>query len=48
MKGEGPRWEAVRALFHGTCKRLGLNREGWLPEGPTTFKRVSAQGELFG
>ncbi len=48
MKGEGPRWEAVRALFHGACKRLGLNREGWLPEGPTTFKRPSAQGELFG
>ena len=40
MKGQGPYWEAVEALFQTTCRRLGLQAEGSLPgtEG-STFRR---------
>jgi len=53
MTGEGPRWDAIRALFDTHVRRLGL--EGWrgeMPErgeqaSPTTFRRPSRQGVLF-
>lgn len=53
MVGEGPRWAAIQALFDTHCRRLGLN--GFDPEAPdtfyddhpTTFRRPSAQGNLF-
>ncbi len=27
MRGEGPRWEAIRQLFHLQCRRLGLEQD---------------------
>jgi DNA repair photolyase len=40
MRGSGPRWEAIEALFEIQCRRLGLNRERErAPE--------AVQGELF-
>lgn len=51
MRGEGARWEAARALWTLTCRRLGLNTD----EGPetrtnTTFRRpgTGKQLSIFG
>lgn len=46
MHGEGPRWEAVDALFRRTCVRLGLDTERC--DLPSTFQRPGAQLSLFG
>ena len=51
MVGEGPRWEAIAALFAIQCKKLGLTSrrdEQARRREPSTFRRPSAQGELFG
>lgn len=45
MQGSGPRWEALRQLFHIQCRRRGLEpdaRFGAEPAGAATH-----QGELF-
>ena len=48
MRGEGPRWEAIRALFAAQCRRLGMNAaEAGADEGARTFRRPTAQGSLF-
>ena len=47
MRGVGPRWEAISALFRAQCRRLGLNEEED-SERPTTFRRPSVQPSLFG
>jgi DNA repair photolyase len=56
MRGDGPRWDAIRRLFETHCKRLGLGTweaddEGAAPDrdpdAPTTFERPKAQQELF-
>jgi DNA repair photolyase len=46
MHGEGPRWEAIEALFEAQCRRLGLNvrNEAEIPSG---FRRPSRQAGLF-
>lgn len=47
MTGQGPRWEAIRQLFHATCRRYGLNaREQQRPE-ETTFRRPTTQLSLL-
>lgn len=46
MRGVGPRWEAIEALFEAQCRRLGFNQ----PEAKqkrSAFRRPSAQAELF-
>ncbi len=49
MRGSGPRWDAIVALFNAQCRRLGMNDEDLLPpEGPSTFRRPTRQGSLFG
>jgi len=47
MRGRGPRWDAISALFDLHVKKLGLNQE--LPEGAgaSTFRRPTKQGRLF-
>lgn len=54
MRGEGPRWQAISALFEAHRRRLGfqaINPDG--PEAPdtevetTTFTRPTAQRSLF-
>ncbi len=47
MRGSGPRWALVEALFDKTCARLGLNTARDEAEPPTTFRRPSAQLGLF-
>jgi DNA repair photolyase len=46
MRGEGPRWQAIRSLFQTHCRRLGLN-----PRRPavqeTTFQRPGEQLGLW-
>ncbi|HTO87338.1 MAG TPA: PA0069 family radical SAM protein [Thermoanaerobaculia bacterium] len=46
MHGEGPRWEAIEALFETQCRRLGLNLrdEAEIPSG---FRRPVRQATLF-
>jgi DNA repair photolyase len=46
MRGLGPRWEAIEALFDTHLRRLGFD-VGPGHDGPTTFRRPSAQGLLF-
>jgi len=48
--GKGPRWGAIEQLFDVQARRLGLNAAERLPavSGETTFRRPTAQGELFG
>lgn len=49
MRGSGPRWDAITALFHAQCRRLGMNEAEPGPfEGRSTFKRPTRQGSLFG
>lgn len=52
MTGDGPRWQAIEALFVTHARRLGLRT--WSPERepiasqePTTFERPGTQGVLF-
>lgn len=48
MRGQGPRWAAIEALFAAHCRRLGFDHgEGQLEDQPTTFRRPRAQQELF-
>jgi DNA repair photolyase len=46
MRGLGPRWAAVEALYGAECRRLGFNR---LDErtARSTFRRPTTQGSLF-
>jgi len=47
MKGQGEYYEAIKALFDQTARRLGLTErllEGPLPEAETTFKRPTDRG----
>ena len=51
MRGHGQYWEAQERLFEVHCKRLGFNQRtvGSEPRKfANTFRRPSAQGELFG
>jgi len=56
MHGVGPRWDVIQALFDGHARRLGLiddhDDDGGTGgeteiEEPTTFRRPSAQRDLF-
>ena len=48
MRGQGPRWEAIEALFEAQRRRLGLERAESTPLRETgTFRRPRAQQELF-
>ncbi|MCH9687762.1 MAG: PA0069 family radical SAM protein [Deltaproteobacteria bacterium] len=48
MKGQGPRWAAIEALFGAHHRRLGfLDDRQQLQDQPTTFARPRAQQELF-
>jgi DNA repair photolyase len=46
MHGEGPRWDAIEALFEAQCRRLGLNLrdEAEIASG---FRRPNRQASLF-
>lgn len=48
MRGQGPRWAAIEALFHAHHRRLGFAsaRDEQVAE-PSTFRRPTAQQELF-
>ena len=46
MRGEGPRWEAVRQLFQLQCRRLGL--EHGFDEGGDVGPAPARQLDLFG
>jgi DNA repair photolyase len=48
MRGQGPRWAAIEALFEMHRRRLGFGDEqGRVAEEPSTFRRPTAQQELF-
>jgi DNA repair photolyase len=50
MRGSGPRWEAARALFEVTCRRLGLETRADEPVAPLAPEPVApppTQGTLF-
>lgn len=51
MVGLGPRWDAFRALYDGTCKRLGYDTgasdENANADTVKTFRRPQRQGSLF-
>ena len=47
MRGLGPRWAAVEALYRTECRRLGFNRHDE-PDRPRTFRRPQRQATLFG
>ena len=48
MRGQGQYWEAIEKLFRIHCERLGFNqRKVGEPENRRTFRRPSAQGQLF-
>lgn len=48
MRGQGPRWAAIEALFHAHHRRLGFAEDaGPPPDQPSTFRRPTAQQELF-
>jgi DNA repair photolyase len=47
MRGEGPRWEAVRRLFEIHCRRLGYAQRGG-SDATDEGARAPRQGELFG
>ena len=51
MRGKGQYWEAQEQLFNVFCKRLGFNEHRVGSERhakPSTFRRPTAQGALFG
>jgi len=50
MRGRGPRWAAIEALFASHCKQLGLASSAMDHEVdrlPTSFRRPRAQLDLF-
>jgi len=47
MRGLGPRWAAIEALYRTECRRLGFNRHDE-PERASTFRRPEWQPTLFG
>jgi DNA repair photolyase len=47
QRGTGPHAAAVAALFEAAARRAGLAGEGFDCEEPTTFRRPTAQVELF-
>lgn len=48
MRGQGPRWAAIEALFGAQHRRLGFGDDrSQLEDRPTTFRRPRAQLELF-
>jgi DNA repair photolyase len=47
MRGEGPRWEAARALFELTARRLGYEEGGVEGVGGDASRAGARQGELF-
>ncbi len=50
MRGQGPRWAAIEALFASHCKQLGLASSAMDHEVdrlPTSFRRPRAQLDLF-
>jgi DNA repair photolyase len=49
MRGEGPRWQAVSALFDAHVRRLGFEQGREIAPAPaTTFRRPGRQRSLFG
>lgn len=46
MRGQGPRADAVHALFAQSCQRLGLNLRQMEPAGPSTFARSERSAQL--
>lgn len=48
MRGQGPRWAAIEALFSAHHRRLGFTDDrSQLQDQPTTFRRPRAQQDLF-
>ncbi len=47
FRGSGERWRAIEALFELHKQRLGLDRERWAADGPSSFRRPTAQLALF-
>ena len=51
MRGKGPRWQAIEAMFRTHCRRLGLDSGDRTrhaePQRPPTFRRPDPQGSLF-
>ncbi|KIG12136.1 Radical SAM domain protein [Enhygromyxa salina] len=48
MRGQGPRWQAIDAMFQGHRRRLGLEDTTSTPiEQAASFRRPRAQRELF-
>jgi DNA repair photolyase len=49
MKGTSEQWKVVSRMFKVHCERLGLNANKADDESrPVTFRRPTAQGDLFG
>lgn len=46
MKGEGPRWDAIKFLFNKTCQELGLNEKSKSINTSNTFSRSTKQLNL--
>ncbi|MCA9681030.1 MAG: PA0069 family radical SAM protein [Myxococcales bacterium] len=46
MRGQGPRWAAIEAVFEAHCRRLGLNADP-TPAGKGRFRRPNRQISLF-
>ena len=48
MRGQGPRWAAIEALFGAHHRRLGFSSDrSQLQDQPSSFRRPRAQRELF-
>jgi DNA repair photolyase len=47
MQGQGPRWQAIEALFRTHHRRLGYEAGEREPPRPSTFRRPNAQRDLF-
>jgi DNA repair photolyase len=47
MRGQGPRWAAIEAMFEAHRRRLGFVDSMELGEPRSTFRRPRAQRELF-
>ncbi|HLT38801.1 MAG TPA: PA0069 family radical SAM protein, partial [Enhygromyxa sp.] len=48
MRGQGPRWAAIEAMFEAHCRRLGFGSRPSRDQQPrSTFRRPRAQRELF-
>jgi DNA repair photolyase len=49
MRGKGEYWAAIEKLFRIHTERLGFNKANKrVPRGESTFRRPSAQANLFG